>query len=240
MKLTDDHLRPEWTDDRATITIADLLAMKSGLAFNEDYGTVSDVSRMLFLQPDMAAYVANKPLKFKPGTHFSYSTGTATLLSRIWQDRLCDKALAYPRTALFNPLGMSSAVLETDEAGTFVGGSYLYVSGRDWARFGLFLEQDGVWNGKRLLPEDFMTLMRTSNGSKDGYSQAQTWLAGPQEDTIGEKHLPADTFWALGHDGQSIAVIPSQHLVVVRLGLTPKKKGGWGPEPMIKAIIAAH
>lgn len=238
LKLTDDHLMPQWTDDRAKITIADLLAMKSGLQFNEDYGDVSDVTRMLYLEPDMAKFVASKPLTHPHGTYFSYSTGTATLLSRIWQDRVGKDDLAYPRAALFNPLGMSSAVFETDEAGTFVGGSYLYADARDWARFGQFLLQDGVWNGKRLLPEDFMAMMRTSNGSDDGYTQAQTWLTAPGEYHLKDRTLPQDTIWLNGHDGQSVAMIPSHHMVVVRLGLTPSKMK-YRPSHLVAAILAA-
>ncbi len=76
---------------------------------------------------------------------FTYSTGSPVLLSRLWMDHLGDtaKALRFPQKALFDPIGMSSAVMEVDAAGTFVGGSYLYATARDWARFGLLLAQDG-------------------------------------------------------------------------------------------------
>jgi len=235
-------LFPQWAgDERAAIRLADLLSMTSGLAFNEDYGDVSDVNRMLFLEPDMAAFAVSRPAVAAPGEVFSYSSGTAILLSRLWMSWLGDDtgALAYPRTALFGPLGMTSAVLEADAAGTLAGSSYMYATARDWARFGLFLLQDGVWNGERLLPEGFVALMQTSNRKPGGYSQAQSWVLGPLEsDGAPSAGLPLDSFWMLGHDGQSIAIIPSAGLVVVRLGLTPSALG-YGPEALVRAVLDA-
>ncbi len=231
-----------WAGDaRAQIRLADLLGMASGLAFNEDYGDVSDVNRMLFLEPDMAAFAGALPAVAAPGTEFNYSSGTAVLLSRLWMAWLGDDvgALAFPRTALFAPLGMTSAVLEADAAGTLVGSSYMYATARDWARFGLFLLQDGVWNGVRLLPEGFVAMMRTANGLPGGYSQNQSWVLGPLESEGATRAgLPEDTFWMLGHDGQSIAIIPSAGLVVVRLGLTPSGLG-YGPEKLVGALLDA-
>lgn len=215
--------------------------MESGLQFEEDYGDVSDVNRMLFLEPDMAAFTASQPQVKPVERDFNYSSGTATLLSRIWMDRIGDEAaaLGYPLTALFDPLGMTSAEMEADRSGTLVGSSYMYATARDWARFGLFLLRDGVWNGTRMLPEGWVKAMGSSNGLRGDYSQMQTWLSGPHEsEGEGKVGLPPDTFWLQGHDGQTIAVIPSDDLVVVRLGLTPWKLKYW-PEKLVKAIADA-
>ncbi|ESQ89105.1 6-aminohexanoate-dimer hydrolase [Asticcacaulis sp. AC460] len=215
------------------VTIRDLAAMKSGLAFNEDYGGVSDVSRMLYLEPDMAGFAAGMPAGEKK---YAYSTGSSLILTRSWMKAVGKDALTYPREALFGPLGMTSAVFETDESGTFVGGSYVYATARDWGRFGQFLMQDGVWEDKRLLPEGFVGLMRTSNGSEEGYSQMQSWLKGPGESDTGKMAgLPADTFWLRGHDGQTVTIIPSQRLIVVRMGLTPWDLG-YRPEALVKTV----
>lgn len=240
--IDETGLFPQWQgDQRAAISVRDLLGMESGLGFNEEYGDVSDVNRMLFLSADMPAFAASLPALERPQTLFSYSSGTANLLSRLWMDRLGDPAMAlnYPRRALFEPLGMSSAVMEADARGTLVGSSYVYATARDWARLGQFVLQDGVWNGERLVPAELMAMMRTSNGLPGFYSQAQSWLAGPHE-SEGEPAvgLPSDTVWLQGHDGQTIAVIPSSGLVVVRLGLTPWKLDYW-PEHLVKAIVDA-
>ncbi|TDK38882.1 class C beta-lactamase-related serine hydrolase [Rhizobium deserti] len=237
LSLADNDLLPEWHGDgRRDIRLTDLLAMESGLAFNENYGTVADVTRMLYLEPDMAYFTAAKKEEAAPGSRFNYSSGTPILLARIWMDRLGDAqhALDYPHKALFIPLGMRSAVMEVDAAGTFVAGSYMYATARDWARFGLLLARDGMWNGERLLPEGFVRAMHEPNSHSAGrYSRMQTWL--PQR---GEAGMPADTFFMRGHDGQTIAIMPSLDLVVVRLGLTPSS-GGYNPTSLIAAVAKA-
>ncbi|MBT9371046.1 serine hydrolase [Rhizobium sp. CSW-27] len=239
MHLDDADLLPAWKDDgRARITLARMLSMESGLSFNEDYGAVADVTRMLYLEPDMARFAQRLPLEAEPGTTFSYSSGTALLLSRIWQNRFADpaEALAYPGRALFGPLGMRSAVLEIDEAGTFAGSSYMYATARDWARFGLLLAEEGVWQGRRLLPADLVAMMRTPNGASGGrYSQMQTWLPARGE---GTDRLPDDMFALQGHDGQSVTVIPSRGLVVVRMGLSPSRNG-YRPTPLVRELVKA-
>lgn len=247
LRLGQDHLLPQWAGDgRAKITVEDLLSMSSGLHFNEDYGDVSDVTRMLFLEPDMAKFAAGQPLDHPSGTHFSYSTGTAVILSRIWQNALGDKteALAWPRQKLFGPLGMGSAVLETDAAGTFVGGSYLYATARDWARFGQFLLQGGVWDGQQILPEGFVQTMVTPSAADPVYSRGMLWLDGPESDMKPgndqrEYGLPAGTYWMEGHDGQTVTVIPAADTVVVRMGLTPGREG-YRPQKLIAAILKAE
>jgi CubicO group peptidase (beta-lactamase class C family) len=243
--VTNQGLFGPWkTDGRAAISLADMMAMSSGLEFNEDYGDVADVTRMLYLEPDMAGFAAAKPLNGEVGKVFSYSSGTAVMLSRLWQDAIGDKdkALAWPRTRLFEPLGMHSAVLETDENGTFVGSSYLYATAHDWARFGQFLLQDGIWNGKDILPAGFVAWMREPATASKVYGKGQLWIEGPgDEEKPGAgvaAGLPRDIYWMEGHDGQTVAIIPSEKLVVVRLGLTPAKLG-YRPQTMVGALVKA-
>ncbi|CAN7474228.1 serine hydrolase domain-containing protein [Mesorhizobium sp. LjRoot246] len=235
---------PWKADGRAAINLANMMAMSSGLEFNEDYGDVADVTRMLYLEPDMAGFAEAKPLTSEVGKVFSYSSGTAVMLSRLWQDAVGDKAkaLTWPRTALFEPLGMRSAVLETDEQGTFVGSSYLYATAHDWARFGQFLLQGGVWNGNRILPAGFVDWMREPASASKVYGKGQLWIEAPgDEENPGAgvaAGLPKDIYWMEGHDGQTVAIIPSEQLVVVRLGLTPAKVG-YRPQTMVGALVKA-
>jgi CubicO group peptidase (beta-lactamase class C family) len=248
-----------WTgqgDARAGITLAQLMAMSSGLRFNKGYGDVSDVTRMLYLEPDMAAYTAGQPLAQTPGSTWNYSSGTTLLLSRIWQRAAAGPAnsatsatsaavLSLPHDRLFSPLGMSSAVIEADARGNLVGSSYMYADTHDWARFGQFLLQDGVWQGKRMLPAGFVDMMQQPAPASGGqYSQGQVWRWGPSGDTPEGQNpdlrfkLPADTYWLEGHDGQSIAIVPSKQLVLVRLGLTPHKLR-YQPQALLAAVVKA-
>lgn len=248
MSIDKTGLFEDWkADGRARISLADLMAMSSGLAFNEDYGDVTDVTRMLYLETDMAGFAAAKPLAGETGKVFSYSSGTTLLLSRLWQEAVGDKAmaLAWPRERLFGPAGMKSAVLEADASGTFAGSSYMYASAHDWARFGQLLLQDGTWDGNRILPEGFVAWMREAAPASNGeYGRGQLWLRGPEGGSPpGENpdtgfDLPADTFWMQGHDGQSVAIVPSQRLVVVRMGLTPSTLH-YKPQAMLAALVAA-
>jgi CubicO group peptidase (beta-lactamase class C family) len=229
---------------RERIRIADLLAMSSGLRFNEAYGAVSDVTRMLYLQPDMAGFARAQPLEHAAGEFWSYSSGTANILSRIVQDAAGPLGAAYPAEKLFKPLGMTSATMETDEDGTLVGSSYMYATARDWARYGLFLLQDGVWRGQELLPRGYVAMMASPVAASGGeYGHGLVWLWGSDAVTPGKNPdtafgIPADTYWMEGHDGQSAAISPSRQLVIVRLGLTPARNH-YQPQPLVKAILDA-
>ncbi|WP_159589205.1 serine hydrolase domain-containing protein [Chelativorans xinjiangense] len=247
LSVEEKNLLPEWAGDRRSeITVAHLLGLESGLAFNEDYGGVSDVTRMLYLEPDMARFAADMPLRYRPGEHFSYSSGTSVILSRVWQNTFADaeEALAWPRRALFDPLGMETAVFETDARGTFTGSSYLYASPRDWARFGQLLLQDGVWEGQRVLPEGWAKWMRTPTRASDGEYGRGVWMQGPRVTTPRDRHqdegfdLPEDAYWMIGHDGQTITIIPSRRLVVVRMGLTPNVLA-YKPQTLVEAVVKA-
>jgi len=226
------------------IRIANLLAMSSGLRFNEAYGTVSDVTRMLYLEPDMAGFARGQPLAHPAGEFWSYSSGTANILSRIAQDAAGRQGAEYPAEKLFKPLGMTSATMETDEYGTLVGSSYMYATARDWARYGQFLLQDGVWRGQELLPRGYVAMMASPVAASGGqYGHGLVWLWGSDATAPGQDPdlafgIPAGTFWMEGHDGQSTAIIPSRELVIVRLGLTPARDR-YTPQPLVKAVLEA-
>jgi CubicO group peptidase (beta-lactamase class C family) len=233
-----------WTDGRDRIHIEHLLSMTSGLHFNEGYGGVSDVVRMLYLQPDAAGFAHEQPLEHPPGEVWSYSSGTANILSRIVQDAAGKLGANVARVKLFQPLGMTSATMEADEDGTLVGSSYMYATARDWARYGQFLLQGGVWQGQALLPAGYVAMMATPVTASGGqYGHGLVWLWGSDPSVPGKNPdtafgIPTDTFYMQGHDGQTIAVIPSRQLVIVRLGLTPAR-AHYQIQPLIKAILGA-
>jgi len=247
-----DQLFDHWQNDaRRDIQVQDLLSMSSGLQWNEGYGSVSDVTRMLYLEPDMAAFASSLPINAEHSTGtFQYSSGTTVMLSRIWQNAAGESALALPHRELFGPMGMRSAVLETDAVGTYAGSSYLYASARDWARIGQLILDDGKWGGQQLVDADYIKWMVQGNERSKApwggmeYGNGQIWLHGSDAgvpegiDPDAGFELPSDTRWMLGHDGQSVAIIPSERLVVVRMGLTPSKLG-YRPQQMVSEIVKA-
>ncbi|WP_026479883.1 serine hydrolase [Ahrensia sp. 13_GOM-1096m] len=232
-------------DNRDVIRVRDLMAMVSDLEWNEGYGSVSDVTRMLYLEEDMAAFAAGKPIDSETpeptGDIFEYSSGSSVILSKYWQNAVAksEDPNAFPSEALFEPLGMASAVLEQGAAGNFVGGSYLYATARDWARFGQLLLQRGAWNGVSLLPTGYVDWMTDIHPASSGkYGRGHLWRLPPAERETQVSELPQGTFWAAGHDGQSIAIIPENDIVIVRLGLTPSNVG-YMPGKLAEAVIQA-
>lgn len=208
---------PEWAgDERSAITIAQLLEMRDGLRWAEDYvdAGVSDVIEMLFGAG--ASDVAARPLAHEPGTVFNYSSGTTNVLSRI-AGSLVDLP-AYLRTRLFDAIGMASARATLDAAGTWVASSYVHATARDMARFGQLYLHDGVWEGRRLLPEGWVDHGRRhlSTDPDNGNGYGAHWWVVPDS--------PHGAYWANGYEGQSILVVPGLDLVVVRLGKTPAER----------------
>lgn len=243
--LTDRALLPEWRgegDKRRDISLDQLLRMESGLEFDESYDDpLADVTVMLFARGDMAKFAADKPLLHPPGTHWAYSSGTSLLISRALRATFANEEdyLRYPRERLFGPLGMRSAVLTSDAAGTLVGSSLLYASARDFARLGLLYLQDGVWQGKRLLPEGWVAYTLTpAKDAPDGTYGAHMWLKLPLSEGHGEPPMPDDAYYFLGHDEQIIAIVPSRDLVIVRLGLTARG-GAWDHAKDLAPIVNA-
>ena len=213
---------PEWSapgDPRHPITLQNLLDMRDGLDFREEYedADVSDVLQMLFGRgkADMAAYAAGRPLAAPPGSRFSYSSGTSNVISGIVA-RLLGPGEPYRRLLderVFGPLGMTSAAATFDDAGTWVAASYVHAAARDYARFGLWYLRDGVWDGRRLLPEGWVDRGRRprSVDPDDGDYYGSHWWT---------REGPFGTFWAAGHEGQFIDVCPALDLVLVRMGRT--------------------
>ncbi len=227
---------PEWRaqpdDPRRALRLDDLLRMQSGLQWLEDYDAPqSNALRMLFLGHDYGGVAAALPPAVAPRTEFRYSSGTTNLLCRIVRTTFaahCDY-LAFPRQRLFEPLRMHSAVFEPDPSGTFVGSSFGFATARDWAKFGLFYLQDGVWDGQRLLPEGWVAAARTPTPTNArGEFGAHLWLNAGSPATPGDRpfqRLPTDLFYLSGHEGQYVVCLPQQQLVVVRLGCA--KRGGF-------------
>lgn len=218
LTLGDDRLFPEWTDKRQEITLQDLLQMQSGLKFSEEYGSISDATQMLFTVEDITTIPKARPLIHDPGTHWAYSSGTTNLLSGLLRNKINDHAayLRLPYDSLFNRIGMNSAVLETDEAGTYIGSSYCYATPRDWARFGLLYLNYGNWFGDQLIDSSWVDFVRTPASDSKGIYGGQFWLNVGHAQFI---DAPEDLYSCNGFQGQHVFIIPSRDLVIVRMGL---------------------
>jgi CubicO group peptidase (beta-lactamase class C family) len=240
---------PEWAgedDPRRAITLDQLLRMSSGLGFDEHYGAINDVSRMLFTEPDTGAFAARSSLIAAPDTVWSYSSGTSNIVARILRELHGNDLAALVRASrerLFDPAAMTSAFLEPDASGTFIGSSFAFMTARDWARFGELHRRDGVWNGSRILPEGWVRYVTTPTpAAPEGRYGAHWWLnAGNPKDPTQRPWpaLPTDSYAATGHSGQYVVVVPSAKLVVVRLGLSEPDDGNEGAVELVEEVIRA-
>jgi CubicO group peptidase (beta-lactamase class C family) len=221
---------PHWHGTpKAAITTLQLLEMRSGLRFVEDYvdDEISHCIEMLFGDsgPSHAAYAAALPLDHEPGTHYSYSSGTTNIVARIIGDIVAGGAGGDPqqrRTAiesflhdrLFGPTGMQSAIPKFDGAGDFVGSSYVFATASDFAAFGELYRHDGVTaSGERILPLGWVDQASTpvSHDDDNGCDYGRHWWMWPE--------IPG-SLACHGHEGQYTVVVPDRELVVVHLGKT--------------------
>lgn len=222
---------------RCDITVRALLESASGLDWSERYEGIglqaSSVLAMLYGEGrrDMAAFVLSHGRRAAPGARWNYSSGDAVLLAAVVDGALrgAGASAAWPEELLFRPLGMRSATLERDAAGTPVGSSYLYATPRDLARFGWLLANDGCWRGTAVLPAGWVeaaTQVSAAFRGPGGWRRPDAgafgwglWLNRPVPELgwpTPWPGAPADAFAARGHWGQEIVVVPSLELVIVR------------------------
>jgi CubicO group peptidase (beta-lactamase class C family) len=236
----------EWRgadDPRREIEIEHLMRMTTGLALDETNSGFDLSSQMLYLYDDMAAPALQAPLIARPGTRWAYSSPSTQILARIIRDAVGgpEQTLRFAWRDLFNPLGMRNVTLEFDGSGTLQGSSSMLASARDWARFGLLYLQDGVAGDKRILHEDWVDLSASAtldtdygagfwtNRSEHAYAKGRVAMG-----------IPRDAFFASGDLGQRIVILPSQRMVIVRLGDSVDPTGDIrGLGRLVREVIAA-
>lgn len=238
-------------DPRHAITVDQLLRHTAGLALGSSLqaslcSAFEPVNRMKFVETDMAAYAASIPLETAPGTAWNYHDGNSMILSQLIRNAVGGSpadALRFARRELFGPLGMRRVVLQVDGSGTIEGSSEMLASARDWARFGQLYLDDGVAGGKRILPEGWVSYTATPTPNAWVGIGAGFWTN--QGDSFGansrvERGWPRDAFFAKGTIGQYTIVIPSERLVIVRLGRSPNAPPeADGVFDLVRDVVAA-
>ena len=174
------------------------------------------LDRKRLVDADMAAFAAAFPLAHEPGSAeaYTYSSGTSNIVAAAAQ-RIIGGGEAGMRAflaeELFGPTGMASAEPGFDDAGTFVASSFLHATARDYARFGLLYLRDGMWDGRRLLPEGWVDAAREPVSADEEVFHGAHWWARADE---------RGTFFADGFEGQRILCVPATDVIVVRVGRT--------------------
>lgn len=251
-------------DPRGEISWRHWLQLLDGLDYSENGTgelTTMDTVQMMYGAGtfDQMAYVREQfPLRYEPGTRWNYSTATFHLVARAVQSLLpgtCldpkdDPTLCHTDpnvmsdwvdAVLFGPLGING-VVEYDAAGTMLGGSSAYMRARDYARFGLFILRDGIWDGQRLLPEGWVDFNRTAPTSSDTNVYGAGFWPTPEvsDDPERTNVPPFDAFHASGREGQLVWIVPSRDLVIVRVGLMKDSRANWDTLfQLAQSIVAA-
>ena len=207
-------------DPRSAITLRHVLNMSSGLypIDNADleYATGSGMS--YWAGASSVEQMRHRGLIRQPGTYWDYENYD-TLLAVYAMKRALGEAqyLEFPRRALLDRIGMRNTLVGTDRFGDFIFSSQAYTNARDLARFGLLYLQGGVWNGERLISEEWIDFVRTpapALAEHGNYYGGQWWLV-PDDRT----DVPMDAYSTAGNRGQFVIVVPSHDLVIVRRGL---------------------
>ena len=238
-------------DARHAITVDQLLRHSAGLAIGSSLeaslgAAFEPVNRMKFMESDMAGYAESLELATPPGSAWNYNDGNFIILSHLIRNAAGGRAsdvMRFAHQELFGPLGMRDVTIEFDAFGNPEGSSQMLASARDWARFGTLYLNDGVAGAKRILPEGWVKYSASATPNAWVGIGAGFWTN--LGDSFGanyrvEHGWPRDAFFAKGTIGQYVIIIPSEKLVIVRLGRSPN----WPPAAdgvfrLVNDVVAA-
>jgi len=214
-------------DPRNRITLRHVLNMSSGLETVDnrglEYATGSGLA--YWAGASSVTGALSRALFREPGTNWDYENydtllGVLALKRAIGDDQAY---LEFPRRRLLDKIGMRSTLPSTDRFGDFILSSQVYTNARDLARFGLLYLNGGVWNGERLISEEWIDFVRTpapATVDRGSFYGGQWWLVPGDRDDV-----PPDAYSTAGNRGQYVVVVPSHDLVIVRRGLDYGRQG---------------
>ena len=214
-------------DPRSAITLRHVLNMSSGLETVDngglEYATGSGMA--YWAGASSVDGARNRGLIREPGTSWDYENYDTLLAVYAMKQALGQPQayLEFPRKALLDRIGMRSTLLTTDRFGDFILSSQVYTNARDLARLGLLYLQGGVWNGERLLSQQWIEFVRTPAPAtaRRGNNYGGHWWLVPDN----RSDVPRDAYSTAGNRGQYVVVVPSHDLVIVRRGLDYGRQG---------------
>jgi len=195
------------------VTIEHLLQMTSGLKFNEGYYNPFGEVATFYYGRRLRKNTAKLKLEAEPGTRFDYASGNSQVLGLVLDHALGDRSITgYLNEKIWQPIGMeydASWSIDRKKEGIEKTFCCLNARARDFAKLGRLYLNDGNWQGKQLVPADWVrqSTRVDSAGASNKHYQYQWWLPTLDGD-----------FLAQGILGQYVYVNPSKNLVIVRLG----------------------
>ncbi|WP_161495036.1 serine hydrolase [Caulobacter sp. BP25] len=234
---------PEWKgDDRSKILIRHLLDMRTGLMPQGPAPTADHILNRAYLSPrHEEVLIAEYPLVAKPGERFDYSNANAELVAIVLERAAKQRFSTFLSQQLLQPTGAPDVSVWLNRPGGVAhAGCCMMTPAQTWLRLAILIMDDGVWNGKRLLPKGFVTEMRTATPQNphvgmglylgEPYAQRRGFgaldVAGPRV-LHSEPYLAKDLVLFDGNSNQVVYIAPSRRLIVLRLGETPPASPEW-------------
>ncbi len=235
----------EWRADprRSKILVRHLLDMRSGFLPQANATTAEDILNRSYLHPRHERVIIDEyPVVDEPGSRYEYNNATSELVSVLIERATGQRYGQFISEQVIKPLGAAGGEIWVNRPGGVAhSGCCLMVPAETWVRLGMLLMKDGVWEGRRLLPEGYVRAM-TTGSTQNPYYGLGVYVSGPYIPRRGfahpdrvpdnlkvlhsEPYLASDLFLFDGNSNQVVYVIPSQELVILRVGDAPPRKGG--------------
>lgn len=220
-ELLPDYFAHGQHEDKQEITLADLLAMRSGIDFDDEklyageYGGFDEL-----LERNLTDFAMSFPMAYEPGAAWNYSTLDSQLISAVFEQAMGQSLEAFATAELFQPLGIKDHVWQADSLGTSIGGGGLYLAPRDMAKLGFLYLHQGQWEGKQIVPSDWVELSLTPQDTEaiyvpSGQSEVPEWYGYHWWTWKGDWFYGYRAFVANGFGGQRIYVFPGLNLIIV-------------------------
>ncbi len=245
----------EWRGTpKALITIRQLLNMTSGLAQQGAVGDPASIMSRAYLHPRHDSIIVNDyPLTAPPGTLYQYANASAELIAVVIERATKRRYGAFVSREILRPLGAAGGEIWVDRPGGLAhAGCCIMLPGESFLRLGLLLMNDGVWQGRRLLPEGYVEAMKTPTPQNPRYGLG-VWIPGPYIQRRGfgrpdqmlgavlhsEPYLASDLFLFDGNHNQVLYIVPSRKLAILRMGGAPAKSPEWDNSYLPNLILRA-
>lgn len=215
---------PEFKDDPfgKKCTVGDLSAMTSGFDWKEDYYFPINPTAKAYYGKNIEKQMLSRKFIAEPGGHFNYISSDTQLLGIILQRAVGISISRYLQEEFWQPMGMEQDAYWSKDMADGMEKAYccLYSNARDFGKFGQLLLQQGNWNGKQILDSVFVEKMITPNHKAFNDGEYEKYGYSIWTDY---EHQP-NFYGLMGHLGQRVIVVPSEDLVIVRLGKQKDKR----------------
>lgn len=243
----------EWRGtDKATMRLRHLLDMRSGLLAQGNVDDPKTIWTRSFLSPKHERVIIDEyPLSHEPGTRYNYSNATTDLVAIVIERATKRRYAEFLSKEVLQPIGAPGGSLWLNRPnGVAHAGCCMLMPAEVWLRLGILLIDDGVWNGKRLLPAGYVADMHT--GTKEyPHAGMGVYVAGdyvqrrgaqnpdhPVKGTLhSEPYLAPDLYLFDGNASQVVYIVPSQRLVILRTGDAPPREPEWDNAYLANTIL---